>query len=194
MSNNYELIHPPYPMNFRQLNLKQAREYFDWFQIQLPIRIQVLGNYLHSFPNYNEWKVDFTPESLTSLGFWFFERVTTRLRTKEEIEFIYSNAPAWFRNFQIPEFDISTVAISISIDIAMYLSQVLDNNIDGLHWEIKTRPKKHINYHQPVLVCENKIEFNPVHIVLTYSYGIVRGTKGPERLKELYDIWSNILK
>jgi hypothetical protein len=194
MEADYRVIKPPYPLNFREMSREQAKEYFDWFKSQIPIRNEKLAKYVQSTPDFQEWKDNFTPQSLDNLGKWFYNHVEIRKRSKEEILAIYSNSPDWFSNIDIPDYDLSSASISLAIDVGMYLSRVMEMNVPELNWIMVTRPKKDVDYQQPVLSGQGYQVFNPVRIVLTYAYGIARKSKGPERLRELYEIWLNILK
>lgn len=190
----YQPIRPPQLVSFRDMDIKQASEYFSWFISQIPIRVTELTKYVQSALEYEKWEADFTPESLDLLGKWFCEHVKTRQRSSEDIETIYANSPEWFRNIQIPDNDLSQVTVSISFDVGVYLSQVITTNVKGVRWEIVSKPKKDINIHQPVLSNGGYLVFNPVGIVITYAYGIVQGTKGPNRLRELYEFWARTLE
>ena len=170
-----------------------AKQYFEWFQEQIPIRITVVQEYIKSFPNYHDWEANLTPISLEVLGSWFIDRITTRLRSKDEIDSIYVNAPGWFKNLEVPEYDLSIMTESLCIDMGMYLSQVIVHKNEKLHWEMITRPKRHIDYHQPVLLGQGKVPCNPVRLVRVYAYKIANGNLQKEGLKELYEIWSKIL-
>jgi hypothetical protein len=77
--------------------------------------------------------------------------------------------------------------------MGMYLSQVIVHKNEKLHWEMITRPKRHIDYHQPVLLGQGKVPCNPVRLVRVYAYKIANGNLQKEGLKELYEIWSKIL-
>lgn len=193
MDTEYEIIQPPYHLKFREMSRNQAREYFEWFQRQIPIRINILARYIQSFPQYHDWKSTFTLDSIEDLGAWFIDLASTRKRSQKEINDIYANSPPWFKNVQIPEYDLSNETISLAIDVGMYLSQVMVKNVENLHWKMVSKPLNHIDYQQPVLFGKNKIGFNPVHLVLTYAYEIVENPKGPNRLKVIYEIWEKIL-
>jgi hypothetical protein len=188
------MINPPIPLNFRAISRAEAKTYFEWFQNQIPARINEITRYVQSTVNFEDWKCDGTPLSLDRLGNWFCQHVSIRDRTAEEIEETYGNSPDWFRAIQIPDYEISQLTVSLSMDVAMYLSNVMQTNVVGLKWKLITRSKNSGNYQQPVLAGNGKMAFNPYNIVMTYAYGIARGTKGPNRLRELYEIWANILQ
>jgi len=193
MNIGYKIIQLPYPLNFKEMSKHQAQGYLQWFREQIPERIQILFHYIKLSPGYEDLEPDLTPSSLEKLGKWFVEHVSIRKGTQAEIEFIYANAPEWFRQIEIPEYELTEQTFSLSMDIGMYVSQVLEKNIKGLHWEVGAKPIKNVDFQQPVLSGLGKLVFNPVHIIITYAYGIVNHNKGSERLKELYEIWANIL-
>ncbi|MBC7251337.1 MAG: hypothetical protein H5T62_13750 [Anaerolineae bacterium] len=189
----YEVIQPPFTLEFRNMSREEAIRYFNWFMEQIPIRIRVLERAVQSTAGYEDWQADYTPASLEKLGQWFCEHVATRKRTEEEKETIYSKAPEWFRSVEIEDWELTNQTFSLAIDIGMYLSRVLEKNCPGLRWVMVKKPRSDADFQQPVLVGVGKPVFNPIAILVTYAYGIARRSKGPERLKELYDIWANLL-
>lgn len=193
MDNHYLMITPPFPLTFREMSKERAREYLRWFQEQIPERISILSRYIRFFPDFKTWEPNLQPSSLDTLGIWFFERVTTRKRSQDETEKIYSNAPDWFRNIEIPDYDLTAQMFSLSIDIGMYVSQIMMKNNPDLRWELGAKPKNSINYQQPVIVGPGKLVFNPVHIVTTLAYGLVDRTYKAERLRELFELWTKIV-
>jgi hypothetical protein len=193
MATNYQVIQLPVPLRLRELDRTQAKIYNDWFHNQILQRINELTKYIKATPGFENWEGDFTQISLDKLGVWFCQQVTTRKLSEKEIQIIYSKSPDWFNNIKIPDYDISALSVSLSIDIAMYISQVMQKNINGLRWKMVTSPKSSINYQQPVLYGKGEMVFNPVHIIITYAYGIAAGERSYTRLRELYDIWVNIL-
>ncbi|MFB0537485.1 MAG: hypothetical protein ACETWR_21170 [Anaerolineae bacterium] len=189
----YEIIQPPFTLDFRTMSRQEAIDYFNWFMEQIPVRIKVLEQAVQSTPGYKDWKADYTPESLERLGRWFYEHVETRKRTKEEREEIYSQAPAWFRSVEIQDWNLTDRTFSLAMDIGMYLSRVFEKNVPELKWEMVKKPKNDADFQQPVLFGSGKLAFNPVWIVVTYAYSLADNTHGPGRLRELYDIWAKLL-
>jgi len=189
----YKIIQPPFTLEFRTMSREVAKDYFDWFMEQIPIRIRILEQAVQSTGGYENWQADYAPESLERLGQWFYEHVETRKRTKEEKEEIYRKAPDWFRSVEVQNWELTNRTFSLAMDIGMYLSQVFERNLAGLKWEMVTKPKNDANYQQPVLVGTGKRELNPVWILVVYAYSLAKGKRGPEGLKELYDIWTNLL-
>ena len=193
-TSSYKLIKPPYPLRFREMDRAKAREYFSWFQNQISTRCQVLTEYVHTFIDYGNWESNFTVNSLDLLGEWLCKHVTTRKRSQEEMGSIYSYSPEWFKSIQVPDYDLSISSASLCIDIGMYLGQVMILTISGLHWKLITKPIRSIDFQQPVLIGQGKVAFNPVRLVMVYAYGCIDGTRGSEGLREIYEIWSNLLR
>ena len=189
----YDVIQPPFTLEFRTMSTEEATNYFNWFMGQIPIRIKVLEQAVQSTAGYEDWQADYTPASLEKLGQWFCEHVETRKRTEDEKEAIYSKAPEWFRSVEIEDWELTNRTFSLAIDIGMYLSCVLEKNVPGLKWELVRKPKNDVDFQQPVLVGTGKLVFNPVRMLVIYAYSLADNTRGPEGLKELFDTWQSRL-
>jgi len=74
----------------------------------------------------------------------------------------------------------------------MYFAFVLQKRFSHLRWEQSKNNKRDANYGQPILVGFGRIALNPVHIIITAAYGMASGKRGPERVHELWDYWSNL--
>jgi hypothetical protein len=166
---------------------------FHWFLEHIPSRINILTQAVRSSPDYAGWINDFTPTTLDGLGQWFYEHVETRMRTEDEINGIYAHSPGRFRNIEIPKYELTNQTFSLAIDVGMYLSWVMEKNVPGLHWKLITRSTNNVYYQQPVLVGRSKLVFCPIHLIVTYAYGVSDHSKGPEVLREIYETWAYIL-
>jgi hypothetical protein len=194
MEQKYQLFQPIFQIKFREMSNSQAKAYLLWFREQIPIRIVELASYINSFPEYSNWEPNLHPSSLNSLGQWFFEQVQIRKRSQEEMNIIYASAVDWFRNnFEIQDWDLTKVTFSLSIDIGMYLGHIVEKENQNIIWRLGSKPRNNIYFQQPVLAGSGKVELNPVHVVTILAYGIANQNKGPERLRDLYDIWVNLL-
>lgn len=171
----------------------EANNYFNWFLDQIPVRINVLEQAVQFTPGYEDWRADYTSESLGKLGKWFYERVETRQRTEGEKVDIYGKAPDWFRNVEVQDWELTNRSFSLAMDIGMYLSQVLVKNLPDLQWMLVEKPKNDMDFQQPVLKGTGRLVFNPVSTMVTLAYGFARNNKSPDRLREIYDIWANLL-
>ncbi|MCL6591882.1 MAG: hypothetical protein K6U80_18270 [Firmicutes bacterium] len=181
-------------LQFRNITKKEAEKYFEWFLEQIPIRIKVLQEAVNSTPGYEDWKADYSPESLVTLGKWFKQVVTTRKRSEEEIEEIYKRSPEWFRTVKISENDLSPETYSLCFDVGMYLAKVFETNLKGLGWKLITAPKKSVDIHQPVLAGFGALQFNPVMMMSVQAFKVINGKYSDYSLKELYEIWAKYAK
>jgi hypothetical protein len=196
LEKKYIIAEPPLGLNpsYRNTTLEQAKSNYEWYINKLTERIEVLAHYIQSYEKYKIWVADYSPNSLDELGKWFYEYTETRQRSSKEIEEIYAISPKWFKAIEIPDYDLSNITLSFCIDISMYFSQILLNEIPELHWELcKSKSRIHNDYHQPVLVGQGKLVCNPLDLIITLAYGYSNKSKRPERLKELYVIWKDIL-
>ena len=173
----------------KDLSKEEAKQYFDWFLQQIPIRITQLNEYINKSTEYENWTPDNSPESLIQLGEWFSKKISTRVRTHDEIQEIYSNLGKFQGVITIPENDLSHESFSLAIDIGMYLSQVLLNNVPGLHWELMSKPKNSFFYNHPVIKSTGKMICDPINLSIVFAYGLIKRTCQASRLKEIYEIW-----
>ena len=64
-----------------------------------------------------------------------------------------------------------------------------------MKWKLVSVSKRDVNFQQAGIVGKGPVPFNPLHILLVYTYGIMDRTWGPNRLRELYTIcftpWSS---
>ena len=188
---SYSTIQPPFTLKFREMSKKELKEYFEWFQGILPQRLDELARAVKETPSFEDWKPDFTPVSLDLLGNWFVTQVETRLRTQDEIQEIESRSA---NPIEVPDEELTNRTFSIAMDIGMYLSKVFLTNHPSLRWDQTFGNKKSIDYGQPVLTGFGVAEFNPVHMMVTLAYGLASKKKTGSRLRELYDIWSKMIR
>jgi hypothetical protein len=189
----YPIIQPPFRLDFRVMTRKEADSYFRWFMEQIPVRLKTLEQIVQLTPGYEDWQVDYTMNSLEKIGHWFFEHVETRERTDEETEEIYSKAPAWFRDVEVENWELTNQTFSLAIDIGMYFGKVIEKGLEGIKWIMVKSPTNDVDYQQPVLSGKGKLVLNPVRILIVYAYSIPDKTCGPNRLIELYQIWAQLL-
>jgi hypothetical protein len=186
----YRTIQPPFTLEFHKMSKDELRAYYRWFLEQIPERIPELEKAMRETPGYGRWRADATPASLDDFGKWFVSQVETRPRTADEEAELERESPY---PIDIEPNELTNRTFSLGMDIAMYLSQVLLQNVSGLRWEHPLGSPKFVDYGQPVLRGSGRVPFNPVGLVVTLAYGIARKRRGGESLREIYDIWSQKL-
>lgn len=188
----YRTIQPPFTLQFREMSKQELRAYFKWFQGAMPERIEELASAVKSSPGYEDWKADFSPNSLNAIGEWFATQIEVRPRTHEEIDEFNAKVPY---PIEQPDTELTNRTFSLAMDIGMYLSQVFLRNHPTLKWDQPLGGKRHIDYGQPVLVpfYGGKVPLNPVGMVVGLAYGLLKGTRKGKGLREFYDLWSKAI-
>jgi hypothetical protein len=177
--------------NFRNFSKEELKAYQDWFRSIIPERVRKLSEMVKSTPGFELWVGDLTPKSLEALGYWFASHVETRKRSPREVAGITSRSPY---PIDIPEDELTAGTFAMSHDVGIYLAEVLQHNYPALHWIQISGSKQKIEFGHMGLSGFGKVDFSPVHIVITLAYGVSAKTKGGERLRELYDVWSRMIK
>ena len=180
----HSVIEPPFSsLIFWEMPKKELKDYNRWFHDVLPRRIDELTLAVTSSPGFEDWSPNYAPDSLQSLGNWFATQVKTRQHTPDEMSKIPPHVREW-----VTEGELTDRTISLAMDIAMYLGQVLLRNNPSLKWDQILKSRKFIDYGQPVVVgFADKIPLNPVRIVTTVAYGIAKKTKDGTALLKTYD-------
>lgn len=187
----YEITQPPFTLKFREMSKKELKDYFDWFQKVLPQRLDELTRAVKQTPGFASWQPDLAPASLDLLGDWFALQVETRSRQRNEIEEIESRSAY---PIEVPGEELTNRTFSLAMDIGMYLSQVFIENNSSLRWEQPFGNKKFVDYGQPVLAGFGAAPFNPIRMLITLAYGVASKKEGGKGLRELYDIWSKLIR
>ena len=187
----YDTVQPRFTLRFREMSKQELRDYFRWFFDVLPTRIRELADAVRETTGFETWQPDETPASLDALGNWFASQAQTRQRTQQERQAIASRSTY---PIEIPNEELTNRTFSLAMDIGMYLSQVLLKNHPSLQWEQPLGNKKFIDYGQPVLVGFGAVPFNPVRMLVTLAYGLVIKKETEKGLRELYDIWSKMVR
>ncbi len=186
----YQIIQPPFTLEFSKMSKNELKAYDKWFRSEIPIRIRELAHAVGESPAFASWQPDFKPESLVPLGEWLAKELETRPRTENEIRDLSKDNPY---PIDIPDKTLSNRSYSLAMDTAMYLSQVLLKNNPSLRWNQSLDDKSYADYGQPLLVGPAPLPLNPVRVTLAVAFGIVRGTDTAAGLRELYDIWTDLL-
>jgi hypothetical protein len=187
----YEIIDPPFYIDFRSFSKKEHEAYREWFFSIMPERIKILTQAVHSTLGFELWEPDYSPESLNLLGQWFAQVAETREKTAEEIE----AERELMKGFAvgIATKVINNKTISVCYDIGMYLSQVFLKQYPQLTWDQNTTARKSLDYGQLVLKGFGGLIFNPVYMMETLATPLAYKTKAGEQLRELYEIWKKYI-
>jgi hypothetical protein len=186
----YQIIQPPFTLEFTKMSKDQLRAYDEWFRTQIPLRVRELTDAVRETAEFSGWDADFTPESLGRLGEWLTNEIETRARTETEIRELARDNPY---PIEIPEQTLTNRSYSLAVDTGMYLSEVLLRNHRSLRWHQVLHDKRSANYGQPLLLGAGPVPLNPVRVALAFAFGLVRGSASAEELRELFNIWTDML-
>lgn len=191
MQMNYDLAEPPTTMDFGSMTDADAKGFLDWFAFQSKPRVELLTDFVRATPGFENWIPDHTPQSLLPLGEWFKAHVKSRPRSIKESKALAESVPDWLRNVKLPDWDLDTQSISLTLDIGMYLCQCLLANLKGLGWYLETKQKRDADYHLPVLEGFGPMRFNPIRIVQNVAYSFVEDSKPSSELNRIYQFWAS---
>jgi hypothetical protein len=76
------------------------------------------------------------------------------------------------------------------MDIGMYFGQVVLKNLAGTRWDQSPKNPRFVDYGQPVIMGFGIVSLNPVRIAVTLAYAFAAQERLGERLRELFDVWS----
>lgn len=187
----YTTIQPPFTLKFRQMSKPELKSYYSWFMQALPERISGLEAEVRESPAHRSWRADFSPGSLTGLGAWFASKVEARARTQEEVDEVKSRLVF---PIDVPGEELTDQSFSLAVDVGMYFSQVIIQNVPGTTWDQPLKNEKYADYGQPVIMGFGTVPLNPVRIVVTLAYALVSGEQSGDRLKALYETWAKMKK
>ena len=190
---DYPFIQPPVLKKFEEMTREEAQVHYDWLIAQIPARIAILETAVRATPGYDSWEADGTPHSLVLLGKWFCQKITFAERGALPQQPAVAALPGGVALPKAAGQELTIEMVSIAMDVALYLSQALFQSIPDLKWKLVSVSKRDVNFQQAVIVGKGPVPFNPLHILLVYTYGIMDRTWGPNRLRELYTIWFNSL-
>ena len=182
---------PPYPLY--EMSKDEARQFFDWFQNQIPYRCEQLLRVVKSSKGFSSWKNDLSRESLVPLAHWFADNVKLRKKTQSEVDEIYNSAPDWFRHVEVDDWTLTDRTYSYAFDLGIYFGEALKYSIGNVEWILKTNSPTSVDYHLPILRQEGPLDCCPYHLMKVYAFSIARGSKGPEHFPVLFDIWYKTL-
>lgn len=194
-----EKVVPPFERpTFREMNKKQAKQYFDWYMSVLPVRIGILMDFFEKNGGGTKDELDYTPESLIKLWKWFIQYVELVEKRLDELEKEINESPEWL-NEEIRKHThrISTITLAIAMDIAMYYGEVFVKNHQNVKWGFITKPKNHLDVNKPVLlgfkVGKYDTQVDVMRIMHVLSQKVAGGNKAPESLYNNYKTWSGKL-
>jgi hypothetical protein len=192
----YRPLPIPFHIDYEGWTRKEARAFFEWFVEQIDDRIDQLQRMMRT--DGLDCSLDRSPESLDCVGEFLKRHARPRLFGPEERQ---ERREALMANPKVPAEAVPVIeaisggwttdelSISLSVDVGMYLGEVLRAAHPSLRWELWTR--KTVEYHMPVLTgFVNNVPLDPAGIAHVLALRFVKGEGDAGRLRELFDYWS----
>lgn len=187
---NYEILVPPYPLEFDDWSREKAADYLAWFVLHVPERAAYV---YHAATGNSLPDGAIPPECLIDIWSWFLKHAKIEPVPKQEIEYQRQKFGYFGEDFiSKTRFNVRTEYLIR--DIAMLMSAVFTTNYPNLYWDFASKPKKYIFINQPVLKGFVNTRygkpfadvFQPVHMVH------VQAVKFKERkscITDLFDLF-----
>jgi hypothetical protein len=185
---SYRHIAPPLTKPFEQMTEAELRAYLDWFTRSVPARIAELHSYVTSDRTFESWRPDRTPASLDRLGEWFVAKARPRPLTEQELGSLPEHVRVMSSN------TLSSETFSLTVDIGMYLAEVLFHAYPGLHWSQERGAKRSVDFGHVVLDGFKVGSVNPVRLVHVLASKLIEGRSGPGGLRQVFDAWGKKLE
>lgn len=198
----YDVLVPPFQLDYDNWVLSQAYEYKDWFVENMHERAEyvIKKSGVAKKQSANEWVA--SPEILIKVWKWFRSIVKYEPVPSKELEEQRSQFARFGENF-ITKKRLTVLSKLIIQDIAMLLSVMLTNNYSCLYWDVVRKPKNHIWINRPVIkgfIDANPdypkpfdASFQPVHMVKVQAAKIPDSESSDTDLFDLYNYWINLV-
>ena len=148
---NYEILPPPYPLEYDNWSEEQAQDYLKWFVSKIPERVDYVC-WRYRKDNIFSSKLDpDDPESLLQIWRWFLPRAKIEQMPKEVAEAhlaAFSHLGGSWRDTR----QLSTCTEYVTRDIGMLMGHIFTTNFSQqLYWTTEKGVKHYIWRWHPVL-------------------------------------------
>ncbi|KAF6633283.1 hypothetical protein H6F38_09805 [Paenibacillus sp. EKM208P] len=94
----------------------------------------------------------------------------------------------------IYEKKLNTKSQAFTLDIAIYLGEVVKSNHSGLDWGVVFKPKAYISVNRPVIngLIKQK-DMDVIMIVTNKMYLVLDGERNPNTLFDIYHTWEKYI-
>jgi hypothetical protein len=189
---SYQIINDlPFGFYFSGQSKDQLKQYKNWFLSKKDERLKYLEDAVKSSLGFENWKDDFTPESLKDLGRWLMNNIKTETLSPEAYKIKRQKVPEYI---EINDWDLTNETYSKLIDTGIYFGEVYLHNYSHLKWEqFLTSRKNHSSLGHMVLKGFGKLELNPLRVVYITGSSMVDKKADENSLYELYLNWASYL-
>ncbi len=83
---------------------------------------------------------------------------------------------------------------AITLDIGIYLGEVVKSNHSGLDWGVVFKPKSYVSVNRPVITGMTKQkDMDVIRIVLNKMFAVLKGQRNPNALFDIYHMWEEFI-
>jgi len=193
---DYEVLVPPFGLDFYSMTPKQAEENFHWYIQKIPERTEYLRSQCAKDLAISINEVDFSPKSLKLIWRWFLKLARIEKTTKDEIEQMRKTFSRFGESF-INKERLSVITEYIIRDIGMYLGELYVRNYPSIRWSFYTKPKRDFFVNRPLLIgfIDNnynppfKATFEPIHMAGVQAANLLDKTQKETDLYNIFMKW-----
>lgn len=170
-------MEPPFFKSFYEMNAKEAKEIFNFYISQIPIRIQYLESFLTK--NFDcDICFDYSRESLVNFWDWYSD-----LLVEEQ-----KNHPVAGNPLNL-SFDI----LGMGSDFAMYFGELFIKEHPKIFWGYKNKPKSNFFLNRPALLgFQDNIVYCPEHSISICVRRALEKKNSFEILK-IFEFWEEYI-
>lgn len=197
----YEVLVPPFKLDFDNWTKEQAEEYRDWFIENMHERAEYVMEMCRAsslFSRFSRRLPLSSPDNLLIVWKWFRRVARTESVSEEEIEAQRAQFDYLGESF-ISKTQRTVLTECIISDIGMLMSVILTENYSDLYWDIIRSPKNHVYLNRPVIkgfIDNNprypkpfEAVFEPVHMVGVQAAGYINHISSDRDLLNVYRLW-----
>ncbi len=190
----YEPLEPYINKPFSDLDIEEVKEYFKWYQKQIPCRVKYLSMKSHC-------DLDYSFESLIALWKWFIkvahiEKVSEKKKKRLVDEFGNQNMKI-NHILEVEDSQLSVITEFVISDIAMYVGEVFTKYSEKINWGYHIDKKKDSFYNMPILMGFEdatftpsfKMNFEPNHMVHVQAENLLDKTANEKDLYDMCMVW-----
>jgi hypothetical protein len=185
----YSLIRIPNHINkpHKSLNIEEAEEYYFWFN---SIRKERLTYLLSKVLETSD--LEYSRSRMDVFQYFFSKNIYTKDRDEVEVNSIIESLPPWMNSDSLNiHVEFIEPTISICLDLAIWLGQLLIDEIPGCHWAFE-KDKKFAHYGRPVIMkLHHKGIVDPIVSMGVLMEQIYKNEAKDNRISELYVVWKN---
>jgi hypothetical protein len=189
---DYDCFQFPLDPSCREMSDRQAEIYFESFVKGMPQRLAVLQRAIKVSGDAG-LLLDYSFDSLSSLGEWFGNHIETRLLTQDELIQKKKPYPSWLHDY-IPPDTFTLETVSLIMDVSIYFAETLRHRHPVLKWALLRLPPDNISYHQPVVVpFHDGDHLYPFLIMFNVAGKHTKGENTAEVLPKVFQVWEALV-